>query len=470
MKRPLLSRRAVLRGAGGVALGLPLLEAMMPARAQAAGAPPRFVAMYFPDGTYQGTQITGRRMGVWHPVNTGSLTGQALPPALEPLKDNLTDFTVLSSVNNRAGVDGYGVEGAGGHNRAISSFLTSSKQSAPFNTVNIGPSMDQVFADELAKTQTFRRHSLVLGTMAATTAPDSGDVRYMNNVSYRNRTFVPMEKNPRVVFDSLFAGLATGGPPPRDPAFSQSLLDYAKADTARLMGRLGTADQRKVDEYLTSVRELERRVIQAEQAATSTCQLHAAPPTKLAGQYQNDLAADYTLEVDAMIDIIVTAFRCDLTRTASLLLAGESHNIAYSKVVTQPFQGAVMTDGRHIGSAHHEENLEKIKRLISIHQYDVTFFKKMLDKLKAIPETGGTMLDNTIVLFGCGLADGNDHNFENIPVLLGGRGGGIASGRHIAFNKTPLANVQLTLLKHLGVNATSFGEGTGKSTGTVTLT
>lgn len=469
MKRSRLSRRLLLRGAGGIALGLPLLDAMMPRSARAATTPPalRFVGMYFPDGTYQGTQITGRKMGLWHPAATGALSGQTLPPVLEGLADNLADFTVVSGVNNRAANYGNG-KGAGGHNRAISGFLTASEQRSD-TSVNIGPSMDQVYADHVATSREFARHSLVLGTMAATTAPDSGVVTYMNHVSYRNGVNVPLERNPRMLFDGLFGSVSTPQGQPRDPALNASILDFIKDDTTQLVSKLGTADQNRVDEYLTGVRELERRVLQLEREVAATCQLHMAPNATLNGTYQNDLPLAYTLQVEAMVDIIVTAFRCDFTRAASLLLAAESHNIAYSKVVTQSYEGVSMADGRHIGSAHHEDNLDKIRRLISIHQYDLRFFKRLLDKLKAIPEGEKTLLDNTVILFGCGLADGNNHNFENVPVLVGGRGGGVIAGRHVSGGNTPLANLQLDILQRLGVPATSFGEGQGKSTGLVRL-
>ena len=470
MTKARVSRRQLLRGAGGIALGLPLLEAMLPgsARAQSAPAPRRFVAMYFPDGTYQGTQLTGRRMGIWQPPALGPLSGQAVPPALEPLAANLGDFSVLSNIDNRSA--SYGSEGAagGGHNRAMRSFLTASPALSA-ERVDINPSMDQIIADHFAKTETLRRHSLVLGTMAATSAPDSGLVTYMNHISYRNRTNVPLEKNPRRLFDALFSGVGSAAPV-RDPALHASLLDFVKGDTTRLMQQLGTGDQRRVDEYLTSLRELERRVQLAEQTAAASCQVPTAPDATLDGEYRRTLPAAFTQEVEALVDIIVAAFRCDFTRTATLLLAGESHDINYGSVATMPYQGASMTPGRHIDSAHHVEDLEKIRRLVSIHQYELGFFKRLLDKLKAIPEPGGTMLDNTVVLYGCGLADGNAHNFSNIPLLVGGRAGGIVSGRHVgSAGGTPLANVQLQILQRMGLPLTSFGEGQGKSTGVVNL-
>lgn len=468
MKRLPLSRRTLLRGAGGIALGLPFLEAMLPRTARAADdARTRFVAMYFPDGTYSGTQITGRKMGLWQPANTGPLAGQTLPPVLEPLADNLGDFNVISGIDNRSAFYGDGV-GGGGHNRAIRSFLTASAPDSS-TTVNINPSMDQIIADHLAKTNTFARHSLVLGTMAQTKAPDSGSVTYMNHISYRNRTNVPLEKNPLKLFNSLFGSVTGGEPPPRDPSLHPSILDFVKADTTALMGKLGTADQQRVDEYLTSVRELERRVILAEEAAVSACQLHDAPPGTLTGEYQNSLPPAFTLQVEAMVDIIVTAFRCDLTRVATLLLAAESHNINYGQVIQEPYQGASVTAGRHIDSAHHQDNLAKIRRLISIHQYEVRFFKRMLDKLKTVSELGGTLLDNTIILYGCGLADGNAHNFSNIPLLVGGRGGGIVSGRHVAGSGVRLANLELWIMQQMGLGLTSFGKGQGISNGVFKL-
>ena len=428
MSRP-LSRRTVLRGAGGIAIGLPLLEAMLPRVAHAAEPTYRWVTMYFPDGTYQGTALNGRRMGAWWPATTGALPTTNLPPALQGLEGNVGDFSVIGGIANRPGYAGKG--GAGGHNRAPSYFMTCSEQQQT-STVDVGDSVDQVLADAFSANQTFKRRSLVLAACKAGTAADMGDVRYCNNLSYKNRTVVSQERSPSNVFNSLFMGIGpTQTPPPRDPAARQSILDFVKADSTSLKTRLGTADQRRVDEYLTSVREIERRVQALEQPGMTTmCTAPAAPATTLTGNYEGNLPVAYTAQVKAMVDLIVSAFVCDLTRVATLLLAAESHYLFYNTIATNyRYQSADLNDDRHIGAAHHEDNPAKINRLISIHRYELSFFKYLLDELKAKKDlTGASLLDSTVVTFGTGLADGNGHNFEDIALLVGGKGGGICPG------------------------------------------
>lgn len=473
MSRRPLSRRTLLRGLGGIALGLPLLEAMLPRTSNAAAAAPalRFVTMYFPDGTYQGNALNGRAMGAWWPEAVGALTAAGLPPVLTGLADNIGDFSILGGIDNKPGYGGAG--SAGGHNRAPAYFSTCSEQ-AQYTTVDINPSVDQVIADAFGQAQVFKRHALVLAAAAAGDAADSGDVRYCNNISYNNRTVVPQERSPLNVFNSLFTGVGPALPPPtRDPAARQSILDFIKADSESLKAKLGIPDQQRVDEYLTSVREIERRVQALEsQRSSSTCAAPAAPPGSLNGQYQGELTADYTQQVTAMVDLIVAAFQCDFTRVATLMFAAESHYLFYDGVAADfKYQSADLHDDRHIGAAHHANDPAKINRLISIHRYEVSFFKQLLDKLKSKTDpTGSSLLDSTAVVYGTGLADGNNHNFENIALLVGGKAGGIVPGRFVkAPDGTPIANVYLGILQRLGLSVTSFGAGGGKSTGVLNL-
>ncbi|MBK7859916.1 MAG: DUF1552 domain-containing protein [Archangiaceae bacterium] len=470
MSRP-LSRRTVLRGASGIAIGLPLLEAMMPRKAHAAEPTYRWVTMYFPDGTYQGTALNGRKMGAWWPAATGPLPTTGLPPALQGLESNVGDFCVIGGIANKPGYSGKG--SAGGHNRAPAYFMTCAEQQTA-GTVDQADSVDQILATAFSANTTFKRSSLVLAACKAGTAADSGDVRYLNNLSYKNRTIVSQERSPANVFNSLFMGIGpTQTPPPRDPAARQSILDFVKSDTASLKTRLGVADQKRVDEYLTSVREIERRVQDLEKpGATTMCSAPAAPAGSLNGSYGGNLPAEYTLQVKAMVDLIVNAFVCDLTRVATLMLAAESHYLFYNTIAGDyRYMSADLNDDRHIGAAHHEDNPAKINRLMSIHRYELSFFKYLLDGLKAKKDlTGATLLDSTVVVYGTGLADGNGHNFEDIALLVGGKGGGIQPGRFLkAPNNTPIANVYLGLLQRMGLGLTSFGADGGKSTGVFNL-
>jgi hypothetical protein len=466
-------------------MALPLLDAMLPARANAAdAAAQRFFTLYFPDGTYPGTQITGRTMGLWYPPNAGALAGQALPPALSPLANNLQDFTVIGNVNN----SGRDNSSGGDHSRGLSTFLTCCPQGSTSSVVTT-PSLDQVIADELAKTRTFKQHSIVLAGTGRSKAGDSSHIDYTNHVSYRSNKTVPQERNPKRLFDAFFLGMTpTGTPSPTGPTadqlflkdkYDRSVLDFVKGDAARLNARLGVDDQRRVTEYLEQVRDVEKRAQEFEATLTqttppvATCSAPAGAFDDYNSEYLNmEIDAQYVTRVNLMLDIVVAAFRCDMTRVGTLLLAPETSDTNYGNAISSSvsYQGVSVAGSSHLDAAHHEEQLTRIHRLISIHHFHLSFFKALLDRLKAVQEPNGTMLDNTLVLYGCGLLDGFHNQFNGpIPLLLGGHSGGVAGGRYVNANRARLANIYMAIAQRMGVPLSSFGSDSGLSNGTFAL-
>jgi hypothetical protein len=487
-KRWMISRRTVLRGAGAT-LALPLLEAMLPANAYAqAAAIQRFFTIYFPDGTYPGTQITGRAMGLWYPPAVGSLSSQPLPPALQPLANNLNDFSVIGNVDN----SGRNTSSGGDHSRGLSTFLTCCPQGSSSSVVTT-PSLDQVIGDELAKTKTFKKNSVVLAGTGRSKAADGSHIDYTNTLSYRTNTAIAQERNPKRLFDTFFLGMQPPGtttPTPTTPTeeqlflkakYNRSVLDFVKADAARLNAKLGVADQRRVTDYLEQVRDIERRATEYE--ATQGTGTTPPPPTGCgapAGNFDSynseylsmQIDGQYTTRVNLMLDIMVAAFQCDMTRVGTLLLAPETSDTSYGNAIpsTMSYEGVSVSGSSHLDAAHHEENLARIKRLISIHYFHLSFFKSLINKMKAVQEVNGTMLDNSVVLYGCGLIDGFHNMFNGpIPLLIGGHSGGMAGNRYINSNKTRLANVYRTIAQKVGVPLTSFGSGSGASNGSFAL-
>lgn len=420
-------------------VGLPLLEAMLPSKAYGAPLPLRFACLYFSNGSYAGSKIGGRPMGAWYPAATGSIAGIDLPVALQPLMANRGDFSIISGLTHSA------ANGAG-HSGAIASFLVGQKfGNDGKGPLSIADSMDQVLANDLVVNQGYKpvSRSLVMSAnLGQTRFVEDRNPIYMNHISYWQNRQVDRWVNPRALFNSLF----TSAPPPADKADAQSVLDFVKADTERLKKKLGTEDKHRLDEYLTKFREIEARV---NSTGGGTCTA-GSPPT-INSETEGTANADHGERIRNFIDILVLAFRCDSSRIATLLLETESFGRFYSAVPgfsETLYMNPPLNENSHVGTAHHEENMTKIQRLMSINRYQVGFFKLLLDKLKATPELNGkTLLDSSIILYGCGLSDGQAHSKTNLPLLLGGRGGGIQSGQHLKFQGKELRALQLSIIR-----------------------
>ena len=440
-----LHRRTFLKGVGAT-LGLPLLEAMLPQSgfaAQSAGAPKRMAFVFVPNGVIVPEWTVKGEGADWQ-----------LSPTLEPLakvKDQVCVMTGLMQDNARHKGDG-----AGDHARSSAAFLTGAH---PVKTsgvdIKVGQSVDQVAADKIGKLT--KLPSIELGTEGGRNAGqcDSGySCAYSNNISWKTAT-TPMAKeiNPRLVFERLFGSTddreAAKGRAKRDE-YRKSILDLVTDDASKLKQQLGQTDRRKVDEYFSSVREIEQRIERAKSDSSS----QKIPELTLPRGIPKELDE----HIGLMFELMALAFQTDTTRVATFMLANEGSNRSY------PMVG--VNDGHHHLS-HHQNKQDWIKHLAKIDKYLIGHYAKFLERLKSIPEGTGTLLDNSMIVYGSAIADGNAHSHHDLPVLLAGKGGGtIASGRHLVFPKeTPLNNLFLSMLDRIDAGVDSLGDSSGRLKG-----
>lgn len=439
MPRP-LDRRTVLKGLGA-AVALPWLEAMAPAAPAAAKAPVRTAFVYVPNGVH---------MQDWTPKGEGAL-GE-LPAILEPLKAFKGDINVLSGLAlDKAKANG---DGPGDHARAQAAFLTG-RQPRKTNGADIraGQSADQWLARHLGDQTKFS--SLEIGIEGGRQAGncDSGySCAYQSNFSWRDET-TPNAKeiDPRLVFDRLFG---SGGSKEQDESrdkrdrYNQSILDFVNEEAKSLSGSLGAADRRKMDEYLTAVRELEQRIERAREVKNSktTFKPDMAAPTGIPREVQAHMRL--------MADLMVLAFQADLTRVVTFPLANDGSN--------RPYPFLSVPEGHHELS-HHQNDAKKQEKIRKINTFHIQQVAYLLERLKAVKEGEKTLLDQSLVVYGSGIGDGNRHNHDDLPILLAGHGGGtVKCGRHLRFPKdTPLMNLYLAMFERLGCPTKTFGDSTG---------
>jgi len=442
LTKKFLDRRTFLRGAG-VALALPLLDAMIPAHtleAQTAAAPVRrFGVTYLPNGVVVPKY--------WTPTTTGSdfeLTTILKP--FEPVRDHMVVVSGLSSGPMRAG----------GHALAPSTFLTGVQ--APKKTegadIRTGTTIDQVLADQYAGNTVFR--SMELATEDFTTAVGSCEIgfscAYLNTISWRTPTTpLPMEINPRMVFERMFGG-GSGTPEQKAQRLRnrRSVLDAVSDQAKHLEAGLGTADRRRMNDYVEGIRDIELRLQRAEQQKMSS-EASVEEPV--------GVPEDFIEHVALMYDLMVIAFQADITRVFSFMLARELSNRAYPSIgINEP----------HHALSHHQNKPERIERYVRTNVLHAQMVSKFVTKLKNTPDGAGSLLDNSLFMVGCGMSDGNTHTFEPLPfALFGGDSGRLNGYRQIAVPEhTPLANLHLTLARRGGAKMDTFGD---SSTGTIDL-
>ncbi len=439
-----IHRRTFLRGLGA-AMALPLMDSMAPLRTLGGTAgralPKRMAVLYVPNGVV---------IPNWVPKTTGF--DFDLPPILQPLSSYKQDLIVMSGLTQDGG-RGNG-DGPGDHARAASTFLTGTQAlKSEGSQIRAGMSADQVAVDAVARET--RMPSLELGTENGRQAGkcDSGySCAYSNNISWRNETTpLTKETNPRLVFERLFGNgdsremresLA------RRQRLKKSILDFVHEDARRLDGKVGGADQLKLGEYLTAVREIEQRVERAEREASSPVEVPSGTE-KPEGKPES-----FEEHIRLMADMMVLAFQTDVTRVSTFMLANEGSNKAYR------FIG--VNDGHH-DLSHHQNDADRLSKITQINRFHVSQFAYLLRRLKSIREGEGTLLDNCMILYGSGISDGNRHNDENLPLVLAGRGGGtILTGRHVAYaEETPMNNLLLSMVRLMGSNVDRFGDSTG---------
>jgi hypothetical protein len=441
LTRTHLSRRTFLRGVG-TAIALPFLDAMTPALATASRAtktPVRLVFAYVPNGVI---------MKDWTPKAVGK--EYDFPRILAPLKSYRDDLLVISGLADHNGNE-LG-DGPGDHARAGASFLTGvhCKKTSGADIHN-GVSADQIAARSFAAETRFA--SIELGCEDSRTVGncDSGySCAYTNSISWRSATTpMPPEVNPRAVFERLFGTEDFNLDPAtraRRAQYRRSILDMVREDTQTLIGTLGQADRRKMDEYLTSVREIEVRIQNAERNTRPI-----SPDIDKPG----GVPVTFTDYASLMFDLQVAAFRADLTRVTTMMIGREGSMRTYPEI---------NIEDSHHPLTHHRNKPGFIEKVTQINTYHIDLFARFIGKMKSIQDADGTLLDHSLIVYGSGISDGNRHTHENLPILVAGHGDGrLKSGRHLAYDKeTPVANLYMTLLDRAGVHPDLIGDSTGK--------
>jgi hypothetical protein len=382
----------------------------------------------------------------WSPADEG--VGFGLSKTLAPLAPIQSKILVLSGLAQDMG-RAHG-DGAGDHARCAASYLTGAH---PVKTsggdIRVGVSVDQVAAREVGGAT--KLPSLELGIERGRNAGncDSGySCAYSSNISWRTAT-TPMAKeiHPRLAFERLFASSDSSEEDrARRDFYRKSILDFVSEDAGRLHDKLGATDRRKLDEYLTSVRELERRIERAERDAEAKRPDFTAP---------DDVPRDLQQHIRLMSDLIVLAFRTDTTRIATFMLGNAGSNRSYSMVG--------VNEGHHQLS-HHQNNADKIAKLQKIDQFLAGEFAYLAEKMDAVREGDTTLLDNSMLLYGSGLSDANRHAHHDLPIVLAGRAGGtVATGRHIRMEtETPLNNLFMSMLDRVGAKVDTLGDSSGR--------
>jgi len=454
-----ISRRAMLRGigrGGSVSVALPFLEAMLPrtvrgeiaaAAADAAPlveAPPlnRLLVLYMPNGVHR---------NAWYPKTTGA--DYAMSPSLAPLEAHRKDLLILGGLN----VDSANAYGrTGDHAQAMACFGTGLPiKKTPSDDIRAGVSFDQVVAHKVGNKTRFASLELGLdyGKMEGGCDPGFACI-YSNNVSWHNETTPAIkEVNPRVVFDRLFAGRGqsdhAGESRDQQEMYNRSILDFTRQSVTRLNARLGSSDRHRMDEYLTSIREIERR-LDAPPSDMKPLPEGVTRPVRVPDTFKEHFRL--------MADLLILALQQDVTRVSTFTLGVEQSRRVYPEIGIPE---------EHHGLTHHAGNPEKIAKVCKIDNYIVQQYAYFLERMKSIKEGDKTLLDNSMVLLGNGNGDGARHDHRSCAMLLAGRGGGtIDPGRYVqSAAGTPVTNLWLSLMDRMGVRLERHGDSTGRLAG-----
>ena len=426
-----ISRRTVLRGLG-TTIALPFLEAMVPAltaAAQTAASPlTRFAVVFVP---------LGERPGYWTPSKAGR--DFELTPILKPLEPFRDWMTIVSELCNP--LDGHAV--------SVAAWLSGS---VPFRTiaenVRAGTTVDQVIANKIGQDTPFP--SLELATEDFTGWIGGCDTAYscayMNTISWKTPTTpLPMEINPRVVFERMFGRSGTRAQRVERMQENRSILDSVRSDVADLAKRLGTKDRARLNDYLDNLREIEHRIQKSEQQVSTSVNLPDAPI---------GIPESFDEHATLMYDLMAVAYEANITRVITYMKSRDASQRVYPNIgVMEP----------HHAMSHHGNNPEKIAGLVKVNTYHMTLFSKFLDRLKSTPDGDGSLLDHSIILYGSGMSESDTHSRLNLPTLLVGGGAGRMNGnRHIeAAKETPFANLMVSLANKFDCELDKFGISTG---------
>lgn len=435
-----IPRRTFLRGVGAT-VALPLLDGMIPAFASQSQAavmsPVRLSICYVPNGIIP---------PAWKPATVGP--DFEITPVLESLSKFRDRFLVLSGLSSKLAEAAPGDGGqTAPHELACGAFLTGAH---PHKEGRVGVSMDQVLAQELG--QHTQLASLELGIEAPDVTGQCAlgwNCSFIHTLSWRSPTTpVPIENQPRLVFERLFGDSNTTDPAERLARISQnrSILDWMSEAVARIMKSLDLKDRAKLAEYLDSIRDVERRISRAEEQSSRELPVLDRP----AG-----IPATYDEHAKIMFDLMTHALQSDMTRVITFMMGREQSDWTYREIG--------IFDAHH-PTTHHQNDPVKIAKVTKINIFHATLLSYYLEKLASTPDGDGSLLDHSMVLYGSGLGDGSAHAPHDLPILLVGEAGGqIKGGCHIQYPKeTPVTNLFLTIMDRMGVPQDSFGDSTGR--------
>jgi hypothetical protein len=444
LTRKHLSRRTVLKGAG-VSLALPLLDAMIPAAtalAQSAAAPKmRMGFFYIPHGAIMGNTVHGPQMDRWTPAGAGAdFKLSPILAALEPHKKFVTSF---GNLQNNAMVGGV-------HSLAPATWLSGMKPDRGSRGASMSTTLDQVVAKHIGQNTTLPSLEVAAETTQQAAACSGSACFYNTTLSFRDaHSPLPMEHNPRKVFIQLFG---EGDTPQERTAISdqtRSLLDRVRDRISAMRRDLGAGDRAILDNYVETVREIERRVQLAASRDLSNINVPEAPIGEL---------NQFGSQVDLLFDLIALAYQADLTRVASYIMVAEGTNRTYNHIG--------VSDSFHPVS-HHANDLTRIEKLVKIQTWHVERFAAFVKKLASIPDGDGSLLDHSMFLYGSNMSNSDRHNGHPLPtILVGGGNGALKGSQHIDLREpTPLANLYLTILDKINARQDSFGDSTGLISG-----
>src|SRR5256885_3376979 len=435
-----LSRRTVLKGAG-VTLALPLLDAMIPAAtalAQTAAVPKmRMGFFYIPHGAIMGNTSHGPEMDRWTPSGTGA--DFKLSPILKSLEPHKKYVTSFGNLQNQAMVGGV-------HSLAPATWLSGTRPDKKSASASMATTLDQIVAQQMGQSKTLPSLELASETTQQAAACSGSACFYNTTLSFRDaHSPLPMEYNPRKVFAQLFG---EGDTPAERTAISEqtkSLLDRVRDRIGALRKDLGAGDRVVLDNYLETVREIERRMQLASSRDLSTIDVPEAPIGELSA---------FGSQVDLMFDLIALAYQADLTRVASYIMVAEGTNRTYNHIG--------VSDSFHPVS-HHANDLTRIEKLIKIQTWHMERFAAFISKLDKVPDGVGTLLDHAMFLYGSNMSNSDRHNGHPLPtILVGGGNGKLRGGQHLDLREpTPIANVHLTILDKINARQEAFGDSTG---------
>jgi len=440
--KKVMPRRMFLRGLGAT-VALPLLDGMVPAFATAAESAVKPVSrlgfVYVPHGAI---------MNKWTPATEG--TSFEMTPILEPLAPFRDRLLVLSGLDHKEAVQLPG-EGGAYHSRATATFLTGVHPKATEGLdIHAGVSVDQIAARELGKHTQLTSLEMALDSVERVgTCEPKYTCAYLNSISWRSPTTpLPMEHQPRAVFERLFGDSDSTDPAVRRARIQEdrSILDAVTEEVTRSLKGLDPSDRAKLSEYLDAIRDIERRIQIAEQQSARELPVLERP-----------VGVPATLEEygKLMFDLLVLAYQADLTRVSTFMVAHELSVRTYPEIgVSDP----------HHPLSHHRGDPKMIEKVLQIDTFHTKLFAYFLEKMQATKDGNGSLLDHAMIVYGSGISDGNLHYHDNLPVLLvSGGAGQLKGGRHVRYPKgTPMTNLYLTMLENLGVPVASIGDSTGK--------